>query len=201
MALAPDGRVALFFTASNGMNGAPCRCTTGSTLPKAQTCGSTVVALAYASNCSGRAFPTVLSWAYPRRDRRPWAWSTPITLFNGSAGQPRPIGTYCDTNLAPLILANGSLVGIWRECTPPRPCCDEGFYPTVHPVTALNWLDPATYDWHEHVHLFRSLGDSGPPPEDFYLWRCRRGLFHVLFQVSQPQRRHQCPGGEEWRGA
>ena len=90
----------------------------------------------------GRAFPTLLM--HSSRDPT-GAFSTPIAVFNGSAGQPRG-GTYGDTNLAGVILPNGSFVGIWRECTR-RPNCYGKTGDCVHPVRASDWKDPSSYDW------------------------------------------------------
>ena len=61
---------------------------------------------------AGRAFPTLMTCAASGSA----PFSTPVTLFNGTAGEARH-GTYGDTNLAGVILPNGPFVGVWRECT------------------------------------------------------------------------------------
>ena len=49
------------------------------------------------------ADPSYMSWTEDPDGN----WSAPVGIFDGYAG--------ADTNFAPLILANGSLVALWRE--------------------------------------------------------------------------------------
>ncbi len=194
---APGGLVAAFYTHSVGATGAPCRdCTDGSTAGSCDTSYPT---------SGASAFPTLLRWANrPSAAGAPWgSWSAPVTVFNGTAGRPRPPNaTYCDTNLAPTILTNGSLVGLWRECSVETP---EGTYRTVHPVTAADWREPSTYAWHADVALFEGVGQQGGAQEDPFVWRdAARGVFHALFH-HRGCASHECGGhaysedGVHWR--
>lgn len=109
-----SGDWALFFTAALQPNGRPvCNCTDGST-PAASGCGGT--------DGEGATF---VSWS----ESPTGPWSTPLQLISVGARQS-------DTNLAPVLRADGSLVGIWRTW-------DGGSWP--HLVTASNWKDPKTY--------------------------------------------------------
>ena len=194
----PGGELVAFYTHATTPvppGGPVCMaCTNGSSTPE---CDRSVIN-PYAHNVSGRAFPTFMRWAAlaapaaPAASLPALAWSDPVELFNATAGQPRG-GTYGDTNLAATILKNGSLVGIWRECSRPNT------WATVHAVTATNWKDPASYDWHASEELFVPSSQPGqepgrdlpPPPEDPFVWGgpdgdeggggARAGVFHALF--------------------
>ena len=99
---APSGEFVMFYTAGNlstPPGGPICTvCTDGATpSPRSQpNCGPDE---SYATNKSGRAFPTFMRWAA----KPTGPWSAPVVLFNGTAGEPRK-GTYGDTNLAGVIL-------------------------------------------------------------------------------------------------
>ena len=133
----------------------------------------------YKQQLGGRAFPTQMRWTDASSNFS--HWSEPVTLFNATAGRMRN-GTYCDNNLAGVILSNGSFVGIWRECSLP------GTWTTVHPVTAAHWAEPSSYQWHDQRELWAHAGayptgsPVAPPPEDPMVWRdAEDGVFHAVF--------------------
>ena len=76
-----------------------------------------------------------------------------------------------DTNMAAVILPNGTVNGLWRSKQ----------YGGIHRVTAADWRDASAYDWHyRDPPLFpeaaRPLG-----PEDPFVWVGARGHYHALF--------------------
>ena len=94
-------------------------------------------------------------------------WSTPVRV---SMAQPQ-----MDTNFAPVILPNGSLIGMWRDHHP------GGHHSTPHLVTATHWKDPSTYRWFTD-QLFSDKDVPGGI-EDMFLWVDVRGNYHALFHV------------------
>ena len=73
-------------------------------------------------------------------------WSKPVEIFAGYKGS--------DTNFAPTILKDGSLIALWREWT------SRGS--RVYLATVSNWKDPATYNQHlDRGELFPDLGTAG----------------------------------------
>jgi len=150
------------------------KCTNGSS---STACGHNINP--YNVRLLGRAFPTLMRWTDAASNYT--RWSDPIELFNASAGRLRNNNTYCDNNLAGVILPNGSFVGIWRECSLPRT------WATVHPVTSSLWSDPESYFWHDKRELWAHAGayPSGvpdhPPPEDPMVWVGGDGVYHALF--------------------
>ena len=158
----PDsGEWALFYTAHipAGASPAPhspaCNCSDGSTVGP---CGGTSV-----------EGGTYVSWA-PSPDG---PWTPPLHLFTADARQS-------DTNLAPVLLPGGKLVGIWRIWL-------GGSWP--HLVPASNWKDPRSYRWgstapSKRSPLFPELGSSGT--EDPALYLDKQGRFHALFHNMQP---------------
>ena len=79
--------------------------------------------------------------------------------------------------LAPVLLKNGSLVGIWRTWGD-KSCGFGGSCP--HLVTARNWRDPATYTFHKEL-LFAAQGMTTDGTEDPALYLDSKGRFHALF--------------------
>lgn len=134
----------------------------------------------------GKAMPTQMSYSHTASEQ----FTDPVTLFNASAGlpcrtawwmpTPRSLKTWADTNLAGVILPNGTFVGIWRECSQTPPSSK-----TIHPVRASNWSDPKSYHW-DTAPLFGDgpwgVGVDHPPPEDPFVWGPDvGGVFHALF--------------------
>jgi hypothetical protein len=108
-------------------------------------------------------------------------WSTPVKLFSSKSG---------DTNFSPLILANGSVVGMYRRWV--KAGSRSGS--RVFMATARDWRDPASYEQHRlkwekgrqrgggHLasgELFPELGASGA--EDQFLYRDEDGRYHAFF--------------------
>ena len=155
------GEWALFFTLKSPDDRPLCHCTDGSS-----------------PNCGNEnEGPTVVSWASSPHG----PWSAPLLLKDMG-------GTQSDTNLAPVILKNGSLVGVWRTW-------GAGNCPDVHGscpllVTAANWKNASSYVFHEEP-LFPSLGTVGA--EDPALYFDARGNIHALFHNMDPCPNYPCP--------
>merc|ERR1719203_1381500 len=112
----------------------------------------------------GDTDPSYMSYAVPPTEKGGnWTWSEPQRFFTDYFGS--------DTNFAPVILANGSLVAIWREWTPLG-----GSRPYL--ATASDWRNVSTYKRHE-IELFPDLGAAGT--EDPFVYLDKRGNFHAVF--------------------
>ena len=161
-----SGEWALFFTAKSPSGRRVCNCSDGSSPPG---CGR-----------GGGEGPTVVSWA-PAPEG---PWSPPLLLLD------MPGGGEPDTNLAPVILANGSLVGIWRTwgTSPACPRVRGGSCP--HLVTAAHWKNASSYVFHQEA-LFPELATRGS--EDPALYLDARGRFHALFHNMDPCPDYPCP--------
>eukprot|EP00937_MAST-01D_sp_MAST-1D-sp2_P006694 g6694.t1 len=130
----PGGEYVAFFSynAAPGADRPVCHlCTDGSTAPacKKNEAGAPPRARAPPAPPLGieSTDPTYMSWAATARGN----WSKPVLVL-GPAVQ-------MDTNMAAVILPNGSLTGMWRDHHP------GGKHSTPHLVTAADWRDPATY--------------------------------------------------------
>ena len=145
---------AVFFTSSVPSGRALCNCSDGSST----------------AACEGRPKygqqgPTVVSWAASPAG----PWSAPLQLFSEGARE-------ADTNLAPFIFANGSLLGIWRT----HPGAAPGSIP--HLVRAAHWKNASSYAWDSAPMLPLSLPED-VGLEDPHLYRDARGAFHALFHA------------------
>jgi hypothetical protein len=113
-----------------------------SSKPKPPVCtectDGTTPADAKCAHAPGGSGPTFMSWAPGNSPDGPW--STPQELFKGQAWN-------MDTNLAMVILSNGSAVGIGRTGGDPTGI-------VVHLVTAANWKEPSSYVGQWHTMLF-----------------------------------------------
>jgi hypothetical protein len=132
-------------------------------------------------------FPTYMSYAmHPLGP-----FSTPVMVYNGSdgggalRGYPFPPATG-DTNMAGVILNDGSLVGMWRG---DRKSFD--VKPNViqfeYSMRAKNWKDPSTYEWGHAVaanNIFPSIVPPGETRtcgiEDPTLWLDSKGIVHAV---------------------
>jgi hypothetical protein len=94
-------------------------------------------------------------------------WSTPAEIL-----MPKP---QMDINAAPVILPDGSVVGLWRDHHPSKK------YSTPHLFHATNWSDPKTYTYSSEPVF--STKDVKGPIEDMFLYRDKRGGFHCLFHL------------------
>jgi hypothetical protein len=145
---------AVFYTSAIPSGRALCNCSDGSSTPA----------------CEGRPKygpqgPTYVSWAASPAG----PWSAPLRLFSEGARE-------ADTNMAPYIFANGSLLGIWRT----HPGAAPGSIP--HLVRAAHWKNASSYAWDTNdilpLHLPEDVG-----LEDPHLYRDARGAFHALFHA------------------
>ncbi|GMH71994.1 hypothetical protein TL16_g05803 [Triparma laevis f. inornata] len=90
-------------------------------------------------------------------------WSEPLQILGDWQGS--------DTNFAPVILKNGSMVALWRDWTALGGS-------RVFLATGSDWKDPSTYVRHE-VELFPDLGTAGT--EDQFIYLDEDGNFHAVF--------------------
>jgi hypothetical protein len=95
-------------------------------------------------------------------------WSTPQLMFEHYKGG--------DTNFAPLILPNGSIVAMWRHWG------GGNGGSRLFLATAPDWKDPSSYVQH-HVELFPDLGAAGT--EDQFVYQDEDGNFHGVFHHSK----------------
>jgi hypothetical protein len=156
LAVAPTGEVVVFYTASNPPRSPACACVNGSTNPGA--CRA-----AGGGGGGGRRLnkdPSWMSWA---RDAA-GPFSPGVQLWPDYVG--------ADTNFAPLILANGSLVGMWRRWGGGHGGS------RVFLATAPDWRNVSGYVQHRE-ELFPDLGAAGT--EDMMLYQDKAGFFHAVF--------------------
>lgn len=155
--------------------------------------------------CRPAPFPlprhTYMSWA-PKPDG---PWSAPVEVLHANTSVWENCTILIDTNMAPVIRKDGSLVGVWRRCDnlASGPCRDKCCtFP--HLVTAKDWRDPAAYV--AAGPLFDNLQPFGA--EDPFVWEAG-GVIHALMHDEQgPTRstargRHAFSddGGATWRYA
>jgi hypothetical protein len=162
-ALAPDGHVALFYTASP--RNASCACVNGSTAPgdcagKGEGGGEGEGEGKGEGEGSGVAAPTLLTFSANVSDAA--SWSAPQQLFPDYKG--------ADLNFSPLIFANGSLLAMWRKWT--------GSGSRVFLARASDWRNASSYV-QDKQELFPDIGAAGV--EDCFLYTDPQGRFHAIF--------------------
>jgi hypothetical protein len=153
VARAPTGEYLMHWTGEPGggvlpvRGGAPCTtCVDGSSPPSCHTGRNWSVPL-----------PTYMSWTLTPSDDA--SWSAPALV---PSVQP-----LIDTNLAGVILANGSFVGLWRDNSGRTPGPS-----ALHSVFARDWRDAASYE-EDSDYKLRGV-------EDPTVWVDRRGGLHAL---------------------
>ena len=130
-------------------------------------------------SCNGDRDWAVKLETYMLHASSPWGpWSKPRLL-----PQEAPL---IDSNLAPVILANGSLIGIFRDDGN-----DTSTRQNLHLVRAADWRDPSSYV-ESIIHIRGPGGTIFDGPEDPFVWHDgRRGGFHALFhQYPHPAGPH-----------
>ena len=110
----------------------------------------------------GDSDPSYMSWA----SSPDGPWSKPVQIFANYTG--------ADTNFAPHIFADGSLVAIWREWTARGSRC--------YLATASDWRDPSTYAQHTaHGELWPDLGAAGTEDPFLYADPDDASKLHAIF--------------------
>lgn len=145
---------AVFFTSAIPSNRPVCNCSDGSSSASCEALPK-----------YGKQGPTFVTWASSPTG----PWSPPLELLSEGAREG-------DTNLAPYIFPNGSLVGIWRT----HPGVSPGSIP--HLVTAGHWKNASSYTWFSDPILPLQLPED-VGLEDPHLYRDARGGFHALFHA------------------
>jgi hypothetical protein len=158
VARAPTGQTVMYFSMSHpgaippGGDECTAGCTDGSTTPE---CNSNYT--------RGQTFTTWMSHTLST-DLNNAAWSKPVVLQEGTV-------TSQDTNMAAVVLPNGTVNGLWRSKQ----------YGGIHRVTATDWSDPTTYDWHYSDKPLFTEAAHPLAPEDPYVFLNKRGHWHALF--------------------
>mmetsp|Transcript_5327 Transcript_5327/g.7850 ORF Transcript_5327/g.7850 Transcript_5327/m.7850 type:complete len:494 (+) Transcript_5327:157-1638(+) len=153
----PNGEYVMFFTAQLRSEHGLCKC-----CEESSKCdGSTGP-----NDCNfeqlGRALDTDPSYmSYSINPEGPW--SDPQIVF------PDYVGT--DTNFAPVIFPNGTLLAIWRTWKDYRGS-------RCHIAIGDNWKDTSTYKQYM-FELFPDLGPAGT--EDPFLYLDKEGNVHAIF--------------------
>lgn len=147
-------------------------------------------------------FPTFMAWA-----RSPLGpYSTPVMVYNGSdrAGTSPLSGATGDTNMAPVIFGDGSLLGMWRGSRYPDPSQFQ------YTVTASHWRDAASYRWGaatRPANVFPALAQPTATDgvhncglEDPSLWLDGHGIVHaVLHDWTAGGHAASADRGRTWR--
>eukprot|EP01061_Rhynchopus_euleeides_P007663 TRINITY_DN16728_c0_g1_i4.p1 TRINITY_DN16728_c0_g1~~TRINITY_DN16728_c0_g1_i4.p1 ORF type:complete len:493 (+),score=142.54 TRINITY_DN16728_c0_g1_i4:79-1557(+) len=107
----------------------------------------------------GDSDSTFMAWT---SDVNSTSWSEPVNVFPDYQGS--------DTNFAPIIFNNGSLLGMWRQWT--------GTGSRMFLATASDWKNISTYVQHRE-ELFPDLGAAGT--EDQFMYQDEEGYFHAVF--------------------
>lgn len=172
---APTGEWVMFFSAVFNSGAPPCVCSNGTT--GAGDCPSEAVLTPHAARHARDpespgglrgAAPTFMSYA-PSPDG---PWSSPVNIFPDHHG--------ADTNFAPVIMEDGSLVGLWRNWL------SEGS--RVYLATATDWRNASTYV-QESVELWPDLGPMGTEDPFLYLDEDGTGvhaIFHLMYGLPAP---------------
>lgn len=158
---APTGEWVMYYTglAQDSAATPPCdQCTDGNT-PANSTCPT-------GASTAGRATPTYMIYAMSPIG----PWSKPQRLFIAQANE-----TDVDTNLAVVILQNGSVLGIGRTAGGPVGI-------VTHLVTASDWRNADSYTGLWSVNLFPNttiVPYAGL--EDPFVYMDAAGIFHAVF--------------------
>ena len=147
-------------------------------------------------------FPTYMAWA-----RHPLGpYSAPQMVYNGSdrAGLSTREGATGDTNMAPVIYSDGSLLGLWRGSRYPNASQFQ------YVVTASDWRDPASYHWGAATRANNVFPALAQPTKDgvYYncgvedpsLWLDAHGIVHaVLHDWEAGAHAASADKGHSWR--
>ena len=155
-AIAPTGETVLFYTTTVQLHRLPTVC---------KTCtdcvgGNSSMDCAPDWDARGRdwSVPLPTYMTYTKDETMETGWSKPVLLPSNQLG----IDPSVDTNFAPVILANGSLVGVTR---------------TASIVFAADWRDPKTYRCIAHPDPKTEVPDFGEDPN---IWVDSNARFHIL---------------------
>lgn len=147
-------------------------------------------------------FPTYMSYA--KHPTGPW--STPVMVYSGSDQAQSTAPATGDTNMAPVIFPDGSLIGIWRgdrkEAGRTSPA-----YQYQYLVKAGHWKDPSSYRWGNATKEFNIFPELiGPNDtrtcgiEDPSLWVDKKGVIHaVLHNWNAGAHAASADQGKTWR--
>ena len=170
VARAPNGSVVLWFTAKEWPSSRSLctACSGGETTPASR---------APNGSCAGAGSMDATMMMHAASPYGPWL--PPVRVLSGRPGSYVP-GYGGDTNLAMVLLSNGSALGMMRVLG----MADPGTWASIpHLVTASNWAVPASYRVHTN-RLLPQLRGSGL--EDMFLWHSSAtGSFHALFHDMQ----------------
>lgn len=164
---APSGQyVAYFSRMPTGKAPACTVCTDGSTSPSCNKMAAAAPPVVGQPEIEVSP-PTYMSYSLSKDPRGVWSEPTLVLMA-------RPM---MDINTAPVIVADGSVVGMWRD----HNGSPKNKYSTPHGFTASNWTDPASYKWSSAALFSDEVVTGGI--EDMFLWMDKRGGFHCLFHL------------------
>lgn len=152
----PDGEYIMYFTANPRSEHGWCDCCRAGEGPCDGSTGS--------SDCPGGSPGEGASYMSHTKDPVNGNWSEPVQIFKDYMGG--------DTNFAPFVMNNGSLVAMWRHWG------GGNGGSRMFLATGKDWSDPDTYIQHQ-TELFPDLGAAGT--EDQFLYQDTDGNFHAVF--------------------
>jgi hypothetical protein len=147
-------------------------------------------------------FPTFMAWSASPRG----PFSEPAMVYSGADQLGNAAPATGDTNAATIILADGSLVGLWRgdrkQAGQHHPA-----YQYQYRVSARDWRDPSTYEWGAAVRANNVFpGLVGPNDtrncgvEDPDVWVDARGVIHaVVHNWKAGSHAASADRGRSWR--
>eukprot|EP01084_Bolivina_argentea_P270673 460311_1 len=165
----PNGEIVLYYVAYNHSGIAECECSDGSTVPDCK-----------GINCKGKdgaCFINIMQYAEANNFNGPWYRTV---IF------PERSPSFPDTNLAGVILNNGSFVGFLRLWTTGS---------EIHLVTSNNWKNGSDYIQHSQI-LFPQLVPA--LAEDPFLWLDCNGGYHAIFHNMSPDDLQTLCGGHAY---
>ena len=170
---APGGKYVMYFTAALRSEHGLCNCCRPGHGPCDGSTGTGDCGRQEGTLTGTGGSGSYMSWT----DDPNGNWSAPQLMFQNYHGG--------DTNFAPLILPNGSIVAMWRHWGGGNGGSRQFL------ATAADWRDPSSYVQH-HTELFPDLGAAGT--EDQFVYQDEDENFHAVFHHSECAFAHDCTG-------
>ncbi|GAB5353066.1 hypothetical protein AAMO2058_000006500 [Amorphochlora amoebiformis] len=156
-----NGEYVMFFTASLRSEHGDCKCCRPGTPCDGSTGPGDCPGMGYNTNKTMLRDSDSSYMSYTTNPEGPW--SEPQQIFPGYYGS--------DTNFAPIILPNGTLIALWRTWEEVRGS-------RIYLAIGDDWKNASTYKQLE-VEIFPDLGPAGT--EDPFVYIDGNGHFHAIF--------------------